>query len=114
MLNSQNRHGPRSDLLQGDDKFRGFFPSCPDCYPLRLIIKPPGNRRTTLNLWSQIDIACGLPALSHSGCPVNLPPYTTQQPWDSALCLPGETMNIRCKGRVMRGAQSEKTTNNEQ
>jgi len=102
MINKQNKHGPRSDLMQGDDTNRGFFPSYPACYPIKFIIKPPGNRRTTLNLWSQIDIACGLPALSHSGRPVILPPYTTQQPWDSDFCLPGETMNIRCKGMGMR------------
>ena len=102
MLNSQNRHGPRSDLMQGDDTLRGFFPSHPESYPLALIIKPPGNRRTTDLLRSQFDIACGLPVMSQPGRPVNLPPYTTQQPWDSAICLPGETMKIRCKGTSMR------------
>ena len=84
MLNSQNRHGPRSDLMQGDDTLRGFFPSCPDCYPLMLIIKPPGNRRTTDLLRSQFDIACGLPVMSQPGCPDAPPPYMTPQP-DSQL-----------------------------
>lgn len=107
MINKQNKHGPRSDLMQGDDTIRGFFPSYPACYPIKFIIKPPGNRRTTLNKWSWIDIACGLPALSHSGCPDTLTPLLTHKPaGTTTVATPGETMNIRCKGTAMRGVLS--------
>lgn len=102
MINAQNRHGPQGDLMPGNGTIRGSTPSHPESYPLAPIIKPPGNRRTTALLRSQVCIACGLPVMSQPGCPDAQPPYMTHQPWDPAICLPGETQDDCCKGTSMR------------
>ena len=88
MTNTLNKHGPRSDLMQGDGLNRGSPPSCPVGLSYLLVIEPPGYRRrrtvepvgrTNFNIAGSL-IVHGLPVLSHTGLPEYSPPYLTHQP----------------------------------
>ena len=92
MVDNINKHGPRSDLMQGVGLNRGSPPSCPVKHPYILVIEPPGYHRRrhaeTVYRWIEFFaeplIVCGLPVSSHTGLPEYSPPYMTHQP-DSQL-----------------------------
>lgn len=87
MINNLNKHGPRSDLMQGDGLNRGSPPSCPVGNTYVLVIEPPGYQRrhaepvsrTNINIAGSL-LVCGLPVMSQTGRPEYSPPYTTHQP----------------------------------
>ena len=96
MINNLNKHGPRSDLMQGDGLNRGSPPSCPVSNPYVIVIESPGRRRTLPGYGSLTTglkdrrqrskrssgslIVYGLPVMSQTGRPEYSPPYPTHQP----------------------------------
>lgn len=92
MVDNINKHGPRSDLMQGVGLNRGSPPSCPVKHPYIQVIEPPGYHRRRhsepVHRWNvffaEPFIVCGLPVSSHTGLPEYSPPYLTHQP-DSQL-----------------------------